>query len=147
MMLTATNCQSNFFRRNRIRVDTFLKRSPPLPNPLPRGGGEGTKPNALRWVFVWFAIAVAFPLAAVQLLPTWELKQRSQRSDVSEEHRPGYGHLPPIYWSQAIAPWYWYTQPIDPALEKLPNYAGAEPPSLRASSAPTCGSPSPTTAP
>jgi hypothetical protein len=80
--------------------------------------------NTSRWLLIWLAVAVAFPLAAVQLAPTWELKQRSQRAEVSKEHLPGYGHLPPQYWSQVVAPWYWYSQPIDPALEKMRNFAG-----------------------
>src|SRR5690606_36218347 len=52
-------------------------------------------------------------LAAVQLSPTWELKQRSQRQQVGAEHDPGYGHLPPLYLSQLIAPWFWYAPDID----------------------------------
>lgn len=74
---------------------------------------------------MWLAVAVSFLLAAVQLAPTWELKQRSQRSTISAEHQPGYGHMPPQYWSQVIAPWLWYTGDTDAKLAKLPNYAGA----------------------
>ena len=58
------------------------------------------------------AVLAGFGLAAVQLAPTWELKQLSQRQSVSKEHDPGYGNIPPLYWSQAVAPWYWY--PDDP---------------------------------
>jgi hypothetical protein len=54
------------------------------------------------------AVAAAFPLAAVQLVPTWELKQQSQRQTVSEEHDPRYGYIPPLYLTQIIAPWLWY---------------------------------------
>ncbi len=70
------------------------------------------------------AMLVAFLLAAVQLAPTWELKLRSQRSAVSVEHQPAYGHLPPRYWSQVIVPWLWYPGDVDLLLEKLPHYAG-----------------------
>lgn len=59
------------------------------------------------------AIVLAFALAAVQLLPTWELKLRSQRASVAGEHDPGYGHIPVWYWSQAVAPWMWYAPDLD----------------------------------
>ncbi|GAB4156748.1 MAG: hypothetical protein Tsb009_33780 [Planctomycetaceae bacterium] len=54
------------------------------------------------------AIAFGFLLASVQLLPTWELKQLSQRADVGKEHDPKYGHSPVWCWTQIIAPWNWY---------------------------------------
>jgi len=54
------------------------------------------------------AVALAYPLAAVQLLPTWELKQLSQRATVTAEHNPGYGYIPARYLSQVFLPWYWY---------------------------------------
>lgn len=51
----------------------------------------------------------AFLLAAVQIVPTWELKANSQRAEVTEEHNPEYGHLPPMYFTQLFASWwYWY---------------------------------------
>ncbi|MGE5192295.1 MAG: hypothetical protein ACM3U2_07305, partial [Deltaproteobacteria bacterium] len=50
----------------------------------------------------------AFLLAAVQLLPTWELKQLSQRVGVSREHDPAYGSIPVRYLSQIALPWMWY---------------------------------------
>ena len=49
-----------------------------------------------------------FLVAAVQLLPTWELKQLSQRQAVTQEHDPGYGYIPARYLSQIVAPWLWY---------------------------------------
>lgn len=54
------------------------------------------------------AVAAAFLVAAVQLLPTWELKQLSQREAVSAEHDPGYGLIPVRYLSQIALPWVWY---------------------------------------
>ena len=48
-------------------------------------------------------------LAGIQLLPTWELKQRSSRVVTSDEYDPAYGHLPPQYTSQLVAPWRWYS--------------------------------------
>ncbi len=54
------------------------------------------------------AAAAAFFVAAVQLLPTWELKQLSQRQAVTDEHDPGYGYIPPLYLTQIALPWIWY---------------------------------------
>lgn len=54
------------------------------------------------------SVVAGFLLAAVQLVPAWELKTRSSRAVVGEEHDPSYGHLPPLYLSQMIAPWRWY---------------------------------------
>lgn len=54
------------------------------------------------------AAAAAFFLAAVQLLPTWELKNLSQRQSVTDEHDPGYGYIPPRYLTQIALPWMWY---------------------------------------
>jgi hypothetical protein len=48
-------------------------------------------------------------LAAIQLLPTWELKQRSTRVITGGDYDPAYGQMPPIYVTQAIAPWIWYS--------------------------------------
>jgi hypothetical protein len=58
-------------------------------------------------------LALGFALAAPQVLATWELKQLSQRVDVGAAHNPGYGHIPPLYLSQVIAPWMWYPPEID----------------------------------
>ncbi len=55
------------------------------------------------------SIVAGFLLAAVQLVPGWELKSRSSRATVGGEHEPSYGHLPPLYVSQMIAPWLWYS--------------------------------------
>ncbi len=53
-------------------------------------------------------------LAGIQVVPTWELKQRSTRVITSDEYDPAYGHMPPLYSSQLIAPWCWYSpQSID----------------------------------
>lgn len=65
------------------------------------------------------AMVCGFALAAVQLLPTWELKQHSQRANVGSEHDPGYGFMPAWYWSQTVAPWIWYGTGID-LNERLP---------------------------
>ena len=63
---------------------------------------------------VTLAMAAAFLLAAAQLAPTWQLKTASQRDEVSEEHDPAYGHMPPLYVTQLVASWwYWYAEDID----------------------------------
>lgn len=68
------------------------------------------------------AIICAFGIAAVQLLPTWELKQSSQRSDVNVEHDPRYGNLPVWFLQQVVNPSvYW-----DPNLDNRLN-AGLPP--------------------
>ena len=60
------------------------------------------------------SMGLAFGLAAVQLLPTWELKQSSQREDVvGRKYDPGYGHMPFAYWSQVVTPWRWYEAGVD----------------------------------
>ncbi len=60
------------------------------------------------------AVALGFMLASVQLLPTWSLKQNSQReTSSSADFDPGYGHIPPRYISQMIVPWIWYGDAVD----------------------------------
>ncbi|MFQ5733499.1 MAG: hypothetical protein ACE5KM_16295, partial [Planctomycetaceae bacterium] len=54
------------------------------------------------------AIAFGYSLAAVQLAPSWELKQRSQRASAGQEQDLRFGHTPVWYWSQAVVPWMWY---------------------------------------
>ena len=59
-------------------------------------------------------MGLAFGLAAVQLLPTWELKQSSQRENVTgRKYDPGYGHMPFAYWGQVVTPWRWYESGVD----------------------------------
>lgn len=61
-------------------------------------------------VLLWCSGAVlcGFGLAALQLGPTWELKQLSQRAALGDEHDPGYGFIPWSYLGQLIAPWDYY---------------------------------------
>lgn len=73
--------------------------------------------RAARFVsvgLILLAIGLGFALAAIQLLPTWELKQLSQREGLGSAHDPGYGHIPPWYLSQMVAPWLWYAADVDP---------------------------------
>lgn len=59
------------------------------------------------------AIVCGFLLAMPQVLQTWELRQRSQRSSESESFDPCYGHIPPMYLTHLVAPWLWHGPEID----------------------------------
>ena len=59
-------------------------------------------------------IAIAFGLAAPQLLPSWHLKQMSQRTETNAEFDPGYGHIPPWYLCQVATPWLWFGSDANP---------------------------------
>ena len=67
--------------------------------------------RAMRSVAIVAAsIGIALCLAAVQLVPTLELKQLSQREGVNVAFDPAYGHMPPVYLTQLVASWwYWHT--------------------------------------
>ncbi|MDZ4685692.1 MAG: YfhO family protein [Planctomycetaceae bacterium] len=82
---------------------------------------RGDTPRLLTAIAIAFALGVM--LAAVQLSATWELKTRSQRAVVGGEHLPFYGHLPPLYLTQLVAPWLWYDPAIDldAAINRLPG--------------------------
>jgi len=64
-------------------------------------------------VQVGSAIGLAVLLAAIQLVPTYELKTISLRSGAEAAFDPAYGHLPPVYVTQLLASWwYWHTPEI-----------------------------------
>ena len=63
--------------------------------------------------FVYAAMFCGLSLAAVQLAPTYELKQRSQRATVGKEHELDFGSIPPWYWTQAFRPSHWYSPLTD----------------------------------
>lgn len=69
----------------------------------------GATPSPPR---VLAAVALAgvcgFGLSAVQLLPSWELRQMSQRASAGKDFDPGYGNIPPAYLPQIVAPWWYY---------------------------------------
>ena len=69
----------------------------------------GLRVDAPLAVSLGLSLVAGFLLASIQLLPAWELKTRSSRATVGAEHDPAYGHLPPLYLSQLIAPWLWYS--------------------------------------
>ena len=64
-----------------------------------------------RRLAVPIALALGFALAAPQLLPSWELKGRSQRARVDFAETVAYGRVPPGYLVQWIAPFYVYRNP------------------------------------
>lgn len=73
-------------------------------------------------------VAIGFGISAAQLLPTWELKQLSQRQGISDgpDFDPAYGHIPPLYLSQIVASWwFWYSPDINlnQALNQLTTLA------------------------
>ncbi|MCA9091875.1 MAG: YfhO family protein [Planctomycetaceae bacterium] len=79
-------------------------------------------PPVTRISLLGIALLCAFGIAAIQLLPTWELKKLSQRSDVNVEHDPRYGNLPAWFLIQVVNPTvYW-----DPNLDNRLN-AGLPP--------------------
>lgn len=69
---------------------------------------------------VFGAIMLSGALAAVQLLPTLELRAHSQRGSEKKAFDPGYGHMPPVYLTQLIASWwYWHTPEVIESREML----------------------------
>ncbi len=84
---------------------------------------SGRKPMADgRWLLsqhirsttvTYAAMLCGLGLAAVQLAPTYELKQRSQRATVGKEHELDFGAIPPWYWTQVFRPSHWYSPLTD----------------------------------
>jgi hypothetical protein len=67
---------------------------------------------------VWF-VALACAIGAIQIVPSWELKGRSQRGEAQfGAHQVGYGAIPWSYLGQAIAPWDFYPKLHDPEFER-----------------------------
>jgi hypothetical protein len=69
------------------------------------------KTAAVAW------IAAGYLLAAPQLLPTWELKVRSQRAQADFSKTVRYGRIPPLYLIQCLAP-YWVYPEVEEWLRK-----------------------------
>ncbi len=110
------------------------KRTQPLASTQPETSPEATTTKG--WSACWkppigvmSAVLLGLLLSGIQLVPSWELKQQSQRepsrliSDLSHpearadfpadsslrrEFNPAVGHLPPVYLSQIVFPWLWY---------------------------------------
>ncbi|MBM4076394.1 MAG: hypothetical protein FJ267_12235, partial [Planctomycetes bacterium] len=70
---------------------------------------QGTFRSPILFTTILLSVVMGFFIAAVQLLPAWELKTRSSRATVGGEHDPDYGHMPPLYVSQLFVPWLWYS--------------------------------------
>ncbi len=69
------------------------------------------------------AIVCGILIAAVQLIPTLELRQLSQRDGSNTVFNPAYGHMPPVYLTQLVASWwYWHTpeMAMSREMQKIP---------------------------
>jgi hypothetical protein len=84
--------------------------TPPEPNGQ-TAAKRRWKTGSNRFSLVLAGVLFGFGLAAMQLLPTWELKTLSQRSAVGTYYDPAYGNIPPIYLTQIVAPFWWYGDP------------------------------------
>lgn len=74
---------------------------------------------AWRLVPIVLVLLLACGSAAIQLVPTWELKGRSQRSSLEfDEQRIGYGSIPWSYFPQSIRPWDFYPHVKEPEFHK-----------------------------
>ena len=80
--------------------------------PMAESRGPLSQPYRITAV-VFVAMFCGTSLAAVQLLPTYELKQRSQRVIVGKEHELDFGAIPPWYWTQIFRPTHWYSPLTD----------------------------------
>lgn len=98
------------------------------PDPrLPAIGSSGPPENGSRGLNRWrgamlviASIAVAMLMASVQLLPTLELRQLSQRDGSHAVFNPSDGHMPPMYLTQLVASWwYWHTPEMAASRESL----------------------------
>ncbi|MEQ9408148.1 MAG: YfhO family protein [Fuerstiella sp.] len=66
------------------------------------------------------AVACGLTVAAVQLIPTFELRQVSQREEAGKDFDPAYGHMPPLYGTQLLASWwYWHTPEVRTSRQML----------------------------
>ena len=79
-----------------------------------QGAIDEEKPDRRR-AFGWTiaALLVGFLLAGVQLIPSYELKRGSQRAEAVASEKAAYGHLPPWYLLQTIAPFIYYDAYVD----------------------------------
>ena len=72
-----------------------------------------TKAITRNTVAIVASIGLALLLAAVQLLPTLELKRLSQRQPAGQTAKafdPAHGHMPPEYVTQVVASWWgWHS--------------------------------------
>jgi hypothetical protein len=75
-----------------------------------------SSPGKQMWIapgVVTAAVVGSLLLAAIQVVPTYELKRMSQRTRTSEVFDPAFGHMPPLYATQVVASWwYWHSENI-----------------------------------
>ena len=77
------------------------------------------------------AVLLAMGAAAVQLVPTYELKLASQREakDAGDNQKPtfdpAYGHMPPVYATQVFASWWYWHSPEVLLSRKMMDTPGA----------------------
>lgn len=90
--------------------DAATAASPPAPVEAGISPGRPPPPPLTYQVVLALgsALLLGFALAAVQIGPTWELKQRSQRETRTGVRDIAYGYLPARYLLQTVQPWYWY---------------------------------------
>ncbi len=64
---------------------------------------------------VGLTLLAGYAFAAAQLMPTFELKQHSQRQTASSrDFDPAYGSIPPLYVTQVVGSWlFWYSPDVD----------------------------------
>ncbi len=65
------------------------------------------------WIVILFC-GLGYAMAGPQLVPSWDLKRASQRTEENAEFDPGYGHIPPWYLIQTVTPWIWYSPQANP---------------------------------
>ena len=90
---------------------------------------EPLLPSHARWragVLLLLSGGLAIGLAALQLLPTWEFRQVSQRAEAGADHPLQFGSIPAWYWTQAVMPFRWYSPTTDrtAALQRDPAIPG-----------------------
>jgi hypothetical protein len=69
-----------------------------------------TNRNKLKLIAITFLfIFLGGMLASVQLLPTYELKKRSQRDSINKNHELEFGSIPIWYMEQIVRPAKWYS--------------------------------------
>jgi hypothetical protein len=76
--------------------------------------------SVLRFVLPLATVfGLAAGVAAIQLVPSWELKTRSQRGEAAfGKQQVGYGAIPWSYLPQVVQPWKFYAQLNDPQFER-----------------------------
>ncbi|HIE96430.1 MAG TPA: hypothetical protein EYQ63_05340 [Fuerstia sp.] len=82
-----------------------------------------------RFVLLPGAVVVGLLVAAIQLVPSYELKSESQRAATDGEFDPASGHMPPCYVTQLAASWwYWHSPEIltSGVMQNSPGAIGAE---------------------